>query len=81
MDVPTRASYIAAVVRPEERAAAASVTLLPRSLVAAMGPSLGGALFALAPFAWPFLIAGVLKAGYDVALYYMFRAIKPPEER
>jgi MFS family permease len=81
MDVPTRASYIAAVVRPEERAAAASVTLLPRSLVAAMGPSLGGALFALAPFAWPFLIAGVLKAGYDVALYCMFRAIKPPEER
>jgi predicted MFS family arabinose efflux permease len=81
MDVPTRQSYVMAVVTPEERPAAASVTNLPRSLAASLGPSLGGFLLALGGFGWPFVLAGALKAGYDLALLRMFRGIRPPEER
>ena len=81
LDVPTRSSYVVAVVTPEERTAAASLTAVPRSLAAALGPMLGGALLQVSPFGWFLLLAGVLKAGYDLALFAMFRAVKPPEER
>lgn len=81
MDVPTRQSYVMAVVTPPERPAAASMTNLPRSLASALGPSLGGFLLTLGGFGWPFVLAGALKAGYDLALLRMFREIRPPEER
>lgn len=80
MDVPTRISYVMAVVTPAERPAAAGVTAVPRSLASALGPSLGGYLLGLGGFAWPLLLAGALKAAYDVALLFMFRNVKPPEE-
>jgi MFS family permease len=80
MDVPTRTSYVMAVVTPAERPAAASVTAVPRSLAAALGPTLGGALLALSPFAWPLFLGGALKAAYDLTLLLMFRHVKPPEE-
>ncbi len=79
MDVPTRSSYVMAVVTPAERAAAASATAVPRSLAAAVAPSLAGPLFA-AGFAWPLLAGGALKAVYDLALLASFRRIRPPEE-
>ena len=81
MDVPTRSSYVMAVVTPAERAAAASVTAVPRSLAAAISPAMAGALFAAGFEAWPFIICGVLKIGYDLALLAMFRHVKPPEEQ
>ncbi len=81
MDVPTRSSYVMAVVTPAERAAAASVTSVPRSLASAASPALAGALFASGLEAWPLVICGVLKILYDVALLWAFRHIKPPEER
>jgi MFS family permease len=81
MDVPTRSSYVMAVVTPPERAAAASVTSAPRSLAAAASPALAGALFAAGFEAWPLMICGVLKILYDFALLWAFRHIKPPEER
>jgi MFS family permease len=81
MDVPTRSSYVMAVVTPPERPAAASVTSVPRSLAAAASPALAGALFAAGYEAWPLIICGVLKILYDVALLWMFRHTKPPEER
>ena len=81
MDVPTRSSYVMAVVTPPERAAAASVTSVPRSLAAALSPALAGALFAAGYAAWPLVICGVLKILYDLALLQAFRHIKPPEER
>jgi predicted MFS family arabinose efflux permease len=81
MDVPTRSSYVMAVVTPPERPAAASVTSVPRSLAAAVSPALAGALFAAGLDAWPLVICGVLKISYDLALLWMFRHIKPPEER
>lgn len=80
MDVPARSSYVMAVVAPEERAAAASFTAVPRSLAAAASPALGGALFAAGFAAWPFIICGVLKIAYDLALLWAFRDVKPPEE-
>jgi predicted MFS family arabinose efflux permease len=81
MDVPTRSSYVMAVVTPPERPAAASVTSVPRSLAAAASPALAGALFAAGLEAWPLLICGCLKILYDLALLWAFRHIKPPEER
>ena len=81
MDVPTRSSYVMAVVTPPERAAAASVTVVPRSLAAAISPVIAGALFSAGFEAWPLIICGVLKIFYDFALLWMFRHIKPPEER
>jgi MFS family permease len=81
MDVPTRSSYVMAVVTPSERAAAASITAVPRSLASALSPSLAGALFSMSLFGWPFVICGTLKIGYDLLLLASFRHDLPPEER
>jgi MFS family permease len=81
MDVPTRSSYVMAVVTPEERAAAASFTSVPRSLAAAASPALAGALFAASFQTLPLLICGALKIAYDLLLLVQFRHVKPPEER
>ncbi len=81
MDVPTRASYVMAVVTPPERAAAASITSVSKSFAAAASPALGGALFAAGYEAWPLVICGLLKIFYDLALLWTFRHVKPPEER
>ena len=80
MDVPTRSSYVMAVVTEPERPAAASVTAVPRSLAAAASPAMAGALFAAGLHAWPLVLCGALKIAYDVALLLMFRRVKPPEE-
>ncbi|MES2342825.1 MAG: MFS transporter [Pseudomonadota bacterium] len=80
MDVPARTSYVMAIVTPPERAAAASLTNVPRSLASALSPSIAGLLLTLSPFAWPLLIGGGLKIGYDLLLLLMFRTVKPPEE-
>ena len=65
MDVPTRSSYVMAVVTPPERAAAASVTSVPRSLAASASPVLAGAMFAAGYEAWPLIICGVLRFKYQ----------------
>jgi hypothetical protein len=80
MDVPTRTSYVMAVVAPEERPAAASITSVPRSLAAAASPALAGAMLAASGFGWPLVLAGGLKAVYDLLLLVMFRNVRPPEE-
>jgi MFS family permease len=71
---------VMAVVSPAERPAAASVTAVPKSLAAALGPLLSGWLFSLSVFGWPLVIAGVLKGVYDVLLLLMFKTVRPPEE-
>jgi len=81
MDVPTRSSYVMAVVTPAERTAAASFTSVPRSLASAVSPVLAGALFAAGHQAWPFIICGALKILYDGALLWTFRHVRPPEEQ
>jgi MFS family permease len=80
MDVPARTSYVMAVVEPEERAAAASVTNVPRSLASALPPLLAGWMLAQTSFGWPLIIGGTLKAAYDLALLRLFRDVRPPEE-
>ena len=80
MDVPTRNSYVMAVVSPAERPAAASVTAVPKSRAAALSPLLSGWLLGLSSFGWPLVIAGVLKGAYDIGLWVMFRGVRPPEE-
>jgi MFS family permease len=75
MDVPARQSFVMAVVPPEERAAAASVTNVPRSLAAAATPLLAGALLARTTFGWPLVIAGVVKITYDVLLLVLYRDV------
>ena len=81
MDVPTRSSYVMAVVTEAERAAAASLTSVPRSLAAAISPMLAGTLLAASFRAWPLVICGGLKIAYDLLLLIQFRHVKPPEER
>ncbi len=81
MDVPTRTSYVMAVVTPDERAAAASVTAVPRSLASAISPSLAGILLSTSFSGLPLVLCGALKIVYDLALLLSFRHIRPPEER
>jgi MFS family permease len=80
MDVPARQSYVMAVVPPEERAAAATVTNVPRSLASALAPLPAGAMLNHSSFGWPLICAGGLKIIYDVLLLIQFRAVKPSDE-
>ena len=81
MDAPARNSYVMAVVSPPERAAAASITNVPRSLAAAIPPIFAGWMLDHTDFGWPLIIAGTLKITYDLLILAMFRNIRPPEER
>src|SRR6266852_4651506 len=82
MDVPTRQAYTMALVDPQERTAAASVTSLARSLGSATSPVFSGLLLQgpLLVFGLPFILAGALKAGYDLTLWAVFRRVHLPEE-
>jgi predicted MFS family arabinose efflux permease len=80
MDVPTRSSYVMAVVAPQERAAAASVTAVPKTFAWAAGSLISGYLLTLSTFGWPLLIGGVVKGAYDLLLLYNFQKVRPPEE-
>ena len=82
MDVPTRQSYVMAVVDPDERSAAAGVTGIARTTGAAISPSFSSVLMASAGYAaLPFYLAGSLKIVYDLLMYREFRNVRPPEER
>jgi MFS family permease len=81
MDVPTRQSYIVSVVKDEERTAATGITNISRNISQVLSPSLAGYIIqSLSLFFAPFLIGGVLKVIYDIALYFSFRNIKPQQE-
>ena len=81
MDVPTRTSYVMAVVTPAERPAAASVTAVPRSLASSISPAIAGVLLTTSFSGLPLVVCGALKIAYDLALLFSFRHIKPPEEQ
>lgn len=81
MDVPTRQSYTMAVVAPDERSAASGVTGVARTIGASFSPVLTGIFISNPAYlALPFVLAGGLKIVYDLALYFNFRSVKPPEE-
>lgn len=78
LDVPTRQAYTMAVVDPEERTAAAGVTSAVRGPAAAISPSLAGIALARSALGIPFILAGVIKVGYDLSLWTMFRRVRLP---
>jgi predicted MFS family arabinose efflux permease len=81
MDVPTRQSYVMAVVRPDERSAAAGITGVARTTGAALAPAVAGLLYATPSLSsWPFIVSGGLKIVYDLLLYRSFVKVQPPEE-
>ncbi|HWY34264.1 MAG TPA: MFS transporter, partial [Nitrosopumilaceae archaeon] len=80
MDVPTRQSYIVAVVNEDERIAAAGITNTSRNIAQAVSPSLAGAIIQSLSLSAPFVVGGLLKIVYDIGVYVSFRKIKPPEE-
>lgn len=81
MDVPTRQSYIVAVVSEDERTPAAGITNISRNISQAVSPSLTGYILQILPtLSAPFILGGALKIAYDIALYVNFRKIKPAEE-
>jgi predicted MFS family arabinose efflux permease len=79
MDLPTRQSYLAAVVAPGDRTAAASAVGLTRLSAWAVGASLAGAALQAALSA-PLFVGGGLKVAYDLSLFAAFRRVRPPEE-
>lgn len=81
MDVPTRQSYIVAVVSEQERTTAAGITNISRNITQAISPSLTGIIIYTFTLSAPFIIGGMLKIVYDIALYGNFRKIKPSEEK
>lgn len=81
MDVPTRQSYIVAVVSEQERTTAAGITNISRNITQAISPSLTGIIIYTFTLSAPFIIGGMLKIAYDIALYGNFRKIKPSEEK
>ena len=82
MDVPTRQSYLVAVVKENERTAAAGITNISRNITQSISPSVAGYILqSLSILSAPFVLGGALKIVYDVALYFNFKSIKPPEER
>jgi len=80
MDVPTRQSYIVGVVSEDERTAAAGITNISRNVAQSVSPSIAGSLLQLSLLSAPFIIGGVLKIVYDVALYMNFKNTKPSDE-
>lgn len=76
MDVPARSAFVMSVVQPHERAAAASFTVVPRSLASAISPLLAGWLFQSGWLATPLVVCGILKIAYDLALWRAFRLFR-----
>lgn len=81
MDVPTRQSYIVAVVKEEERTAAAGITNISRNVAQSVSPSLAGYILqSLSFLSAPFIVGGILKIAYDIALYFNFKNTNPSSD-
>ena len=81
MDVPTRNSYVMAIVPAGERAAAASLTAVAKSFASSIGPLFAGYLLGVSGFGWPLVIGGSVKIVYDLLLLATFRNVRPPRSR
>ncbi|HEV2488567.1 MAG TPA: MFS transporter [Candidatus Acidoferrales bacterium] len=80
MDVPTRQSYLLAIIHKEERTFASGMTTLTRNLSRIVGSGVSGYAMQVLALSGPLFIGGAIKMVYDLALYYVFRRVKPPEE-
>ena len=81
MDVPTRQSYVMAIVPPHRRTYASGVTNLTRTIGWAIGPPIAGIVMQYVVLAAPLFIGGGMKIVYDIVLYRSFRHVRPPEEK
>jgi MFS family permease len=81
MDVPTRQSYVNAIIKTEDRASTAAITNTVRTISSSISPPLATSLIEIGNFVLPFVFGGSIKIFYDVAVYFAFRKIKPPEEK
>lgn len=81
MDVPTRQSYMMAIVKPQERTATAGITSVPRSIAQGISPAISSYMIGTLQYALPFFLSGSIKILYDISIYLSFRKIKPPEEK
>ena len=81
MDVPTRQSYVNAIIQPEDRASTAAITNTVRTLSSSISPPISTSLIEISNFVLPFVFGGGIKIVYDIAVYFSFRKIKPPEEK
>lgn len=81
MDVPTRQSYVMAVVEPQERTYASGITNMTRNVAWAVGSTFAGVVMQYLALAAPLVLGGSMKILYDILLYRAFRHLKPPEER
>lgn len=81
MDVPTRQSYLMAVVDPAERTAAAGFTTVGRNVAQSIAPPIAGLALQTPLLGLPLVLGGIIKVAYDLGLWRMFRAIRPPEEQ
>jgi Major Facilitator Superfamily. len=79
MDVPARQAYVVAMVDPDERVAAAAFTNTARYVSRPIGPALSGALMQAVSIGSPFIVAGSIKAVYDMAIYLTFRRVRVPQ--
>jgi predicted MFS family arabinose efflux permease len=77
MDVPTRQSYVMAIVKPEDRTAVASLTNIPRTCAQGISPIFASYMII---GALPFVLGGGMKIAFDVSIYFTFNKVKPPEE-
>jgi MFS family permease len=74
MDVPTRQSFIVAVVKEDERTAAAGITNISRNISQAISPSIACSILqSVSLLSAPFLLGGLIKIIYDIALYLQFK--------
>jgi MFS family permease len=80
MDVPTRQSYVMAVVRPQERTFASGLTHVVRMAAWAVAPAFAGLFMKRVSLLAPLLVGAGMKVAYDILLYLSFRRIRPPEE-
>ncbi len=81
MDVPTRQSYLMAIVPPHERAWASGLTQLARAGGRMIAPAFAGAAMHAGALWLPLAAGATIKIAYDLLLWRAFRATKPPEER
>jgi len=80
MDVPTRQSYLAALVNPTERTFASGITNLARNVFWVLGSGVAGLMMRVTTFSAPLLVGGAARVTYDVLLYRSFRGLRPSEE-
>jgi len=80
MDSPLKGSFVMGIVKAEERGSAAGITNLSRYVPMAVSPSLGAYMMQAFSLSVPMVIGGALQAVHDVAFYFLFRDVRPPEE-